>query len=213
MLEHDKKANVKGKRMKLNKLVLAGVLAGIISVCCYEISRAGADGQGGGIRIGVVSIRRIFRGSKRVAEYEQNAISERQQVEARLEKLDKEIQAGRAGLKTLVRSSSDYVTQLKEILHKQAELSTEQEFYKQRTAALKQRMTERLYRDILQATEQVAKEKGLDLVFEQSEPEFPAASPTQLELTLGMHKVLYSGGCVDITAEVTAKVDVQGADR
>jgi Skp family chaperone for outer membrane proteins len=175
----------------------------------YEMSRAAPGAEDKGIRIGVVSVRRVFRDSKRVAAYTQEAISERQQIEAKLEKLDKETQAEEAGLRTLVRGSTDYVAQLKEILQKQAEMRTEQEFYKQKMGAAEQRMTEQLYMDILQGTEQVAREQGLTLVFEKSEPEFPASSPSQLELTMGTYKLLYSEGCVDITDDVTAKVDAQ----
>jgi hypothetical protein len=32
-------------------------------------------------------------------------------------------------------------------------------------------------------------------------------SPTELELSMGMHKLLYSGGCVDISDEVMAILD------
>jgi chromosome segregation ATPase len=39
------------------------------------------------------------------------------------------------------------------------------------------------------------------------EQELPAMSPTELELSMGMHKLLYSGGCVDISDEVMAILD------
>jgi Skp family chaperone for outer membrane proteins len=194
--------------MKSNRLILV-LLVFVFVFLGYEMSRAAPEVEDGRIRIGVASMQQVFRDSRRVAGYMQRVQSERVQTEARLEKLDKEIQAEQAGLKTLVRGSSDYMSQLREILQKQAELQTEQEFYKQNMSAEKQRMTEQLYRDILEATQQVAKERRLDLVFERSEPEFPMSGPGELELAMGTHKVLYSGSCVDITAEVTSRIDAE----
>ena len=92
-------------------------------------------------------------------------------------------------------------------------MTTKKEFYGQSMALQQQRITEELYQAILEQSAAVAKQKGLDLVLEKSEPEIPAQNGTQLELAMGTHKVLYSGGCVDITAEVTAGVDAQGSKK
>ena len=158
-------------------------------------------------KIGVVSIRKIFRDCKRSAKYRQEAIAERQRVDADLAKLNNEIEAQKAGLKTLKIGSESYMAQVKEILEKQAILQAQQEFNKQQRALKEQRTTEDIYRDILRITGEVAKQKDLDLVFEKSEPELPALSPTELELSMGMHKLLYSNGCIDITDEVMARLN------
>lgn len=160
-------------------------------------------------KIGVVSIRKIFRDCKRSAKYRQEAIAERQRVDADLAKLNNEIEAQKAGLKTLKIGSESYMAQVKEILEKQAILQAQQEFNKQQRALKEQRTTEDIYRDILRITGEVAKQNGLDLVFEKSEPELPALSPTELELSMGMHKLLYSNGCIDITGEVMARLNAK----
>ena len=158
-------------------------------------------------KIGVVSIRKIFRGCKRSAKYRQDATAERQQADAELIKLDNDIKAQRAGLKTLQRGSESYMVQVKEILEKQANLQAQQEFYKQQMALKEQKITEDIYGDILRITGEVAKQKGLAFVFERSEPELPALSPTELELSMGLHKLLYSNGCIDISDEVMTRLD------
>jgi Skp family chaperone for outer membrane proteins len=56
-------------------------------------------------------------------------------------------------------------------------------------------------------TEQIAKEKGLELVLDKSEPQFDSVAPEDITLTIGLQKVLYNGGCPDITAEVIARLD------
>jgi Skp family chaperone for outer membrane proteins/uncharacterized coiled-coil protein SlyX len=158
-------------------------------------------------KAGVVSIRKIFRDCKRSAKYRQESNAERQKIDIELTKLDNEIKAQQAGLKTLKRDSENYMAQVKEILEKQANLQAQQEYHKQQLALKEQRITEKIYSDILRITSEIAKEKGLDWVFETSEPALPASSPTELELSMGMHKLLYGGGCLDITDEVMARLD------
>ena len=158
-------------------------------------------------KAGVVSIRKIFRDCKRSAKYRQESNAERQKIDAELTKLDNEIKAQQAGLKTLKIGSENYMAQVKEILEKQGSLKALQQFHKQQLAFKEQRITEDIYGDILRITGEVAKEKGLDWVFETSEPELPASSPTELELSMGMHKLLYGDGCLDITDEVMTRVD------
>ena len=158
-------------------------------------------------KIGVVSIRKIFRDCKRTIQYRQEVRDELQRTEAEENKLNDEIQAQKAGLRTLKIGSESYMAQVKEILEKQASLQAKQEFNKQQRALKEQRITEKIYGDILRITGEVAKEKGLELVFEASEPQLPALSPTELELSMGTHKLLYGGGCSDITDEVISRLD------
>jgi Skp family chaperone for outer membrane proteins len=157
--------------------------------------------------IGVVSIRKIFRDCKKTAQYREQTNAERQQISAGLAKLDNEIKAQREGLKTLKVGSENYMAQVKELLLKQANLQAQQEFHKQQLSIQEQQITETIYSDILRITGEIAKQKGLDLVLEASEPELPATSPTELEMSMGTHKLLYGGGCVDITDDVIRKMD------
>jgi Skp family chaperone for outer membrane proteins len=76
-------------------------------------------------------------------------------------------------------------------------------------AANEQRMIEQLYKDLLKVVEDIAAKKGLDMVFEKSEPDLPAANGNDLTLAISTHKLLYSKGCVDITADVISAVDKQ----
>jgi len=158
-------------------------------------------------KIGVVSIRKIFRDCKKSAKYRPEAMDERQRTDAEENKLDNEIKAQKAGLRTLKIGSENYMAQVKEILEKQANLQAQEEFNKQQRALKEKRITEEIYGDILRMTGEVAKQKGLAFVFERSEPKLPALSPTELELSMGMHKLLYSNGCIDISDEVMTRLD------
>jgi len=96
---------------------------------------------------------------------------------------------------------------LKELLEKQAKFEAQQQFYKQQIELKDKRWTEQLYKDILRETCEVAKQKGLDLVLERDEPELPALSAFDLMTIIRTHKLLYSGGCLDITEEVMGRID------
>ena len=159
--------------------------------------------------IGVVSIRKIFRDCKKTAQYREQTNAERQQLAAELTKLDNEIKAQREGLKTLKVGSENHLAQVKELLEKQASLQAKQEFHKQQLSLKEQQLTEDIYKDILRITSDIAKEQGLDLVLEASEPDLPASNPTELELSMGTHKLLYGGGCQDITDDVIKRLDTE----
>jgi len=86
-------------------------------------------------------------------------------------------------------------------------VEAQQKFNSQQMVLKDRRWTEQLYEEILRITKRLAEEKGLDLVLERDEPEFPVPSPDELMMTLSTHKVLYSAGCVDITDELVARMD------
>lgn len=195
--------------MKFKTMVLALLTCVVALFALHEISWAkqNAKQETSGLKVGTISVRTIFEGCKKNKKYMKEAIAERGRLEAELEKLDKEIEADKAGLKTLKQASTDYMESAKEILQKQAYLQAQQEFYKRQIEFKDQQWTEKLYQDILRVVNKVAKQKGLDLVFEKSEPEFPVPSSSELMLAIRTHKLVYSGQSPDISAEVIAQLD------
>lgn len=194
--------------MKIEKTVSLCVLVVVlVTGVSLEQSRANAAAEDRCLRIGVVSVRRVFQECKRNVRYRREAFVERDKVGADLDKLSKEIELDKAGLKTLRPGSSDYSALMKEVFEKQAKLQAQQEYFKQQMAFKEQAVIEQLFKDLLKATGVVAKERGLDLVLERSEPELPASGGNELTLTISTHKVLYSGGCEDITDAVMARLD------
>lgn len=193
--------------MKIRAVVLIILVGAVVLSFAHQYSRADSKLNTGGPAIGVVSVRRIFQDCERNAKYRQEALAEQDRIVAELEKLAKEIEAEKAGLKTLKPASDDHLAQTKEILERQASLQAQREFHKQHIELKDQRWTEQLYKDILEQTSKVAKQKGLDLVFEKDEIDLPAPSANELMLAIRTHKVLYSEGCLDITEAVMAGLD------
>ena len=195
------------------KMVVLGCLIGVaVLAMSYEYSQAQPETGTLSLKIGVVSVRKVFGNCKRSAKYNAEVLAEQSRTNAELQELSKEIEADKAGLNALKRGTTDYLAQLKEVLDKQGKYDAEKEYRMQQKALKYQRWVEGFYVDILRESGEVAKQKGLDLVLEKDEVEFPALSIDSTMLAIRTHKLLYSGGCLDITDEVIARLDKEESE-
>jgi Skp family chaperone for outer membrane proteins len=197
--------------MKLKSTVFV-VLTTAIIICAAIVAprpgkAASSSKENKCLKIGVVSVRKIFQDCRRNVRYRQEMTAEGDKMEAELEKLSKEIDLAKTSMKALKPSSSDYSALMKEILDKQGRLQAQQEFFKRQMDMRRRGVTEQLYKDIIKATAEVAKSKDFDLVLEKSEPDLPADNSDQLTIEISTNKVLYNSGCEDITDAVLVKVD------
>jgi Skp family chaperone for outer membrane proteins len=165
--------------------------------------------SGTGLKVAVVDIQKVFQGCKKGTSYRKEAIADQDRIFSELDKLSKEIDAEKAGIKTLKEGSSDYMTTAKELFEKQADYQARQEFYKQQIELKDKLWTKEIYQDIVRIAGDIAKEKGLDLVFREDEVDFSETNSNELALAMRVQKVLYSGGCLDITDEITARLDAE----
>jgi Skp family chaperone for outer membrane proteins len=193
--------------MKVKTMVL-GCLAGVLILAMgYEYSQAQSKSNTPSSKIGVVSILKVFRDCKRSAAHMTEFNAERNKIGAALQTLSKEIEKQAAGLKALKPESSDYLAQRKVLIDNQARLEAEQKFYKEQGILKQYKWSKELYQDILRITSELAEQKGLDLVLRKDEIDLLALSVNEFSETVRTHKVLYSGGCVDISDEVVARLD------
>lgn len=187
------------------------VICVLVSLAVLERGRASQPASPTA-RIGVVSMTDVFKNSKKHTQYSNQAVARQARVRAQLDDLRKEAEGEEAELKTLKPGTEDYAKQLLVLLEKRSKLQTQQEFIKQQALLDDKQWLEDLYQAFAKATKDIAREKGLDLVLERTEPEFPIRNE-ELMTTLYMHKAIYSGGCVDLTSEVIARVDANEALR
>lgn len=190
-----------------NKVLIVSCLILIIFVFSYQKGIARSVSAASSKKIGVVSVLNILRDCKRNEKYRGKIAAEQDKLEVEFRELEADIRADEAGLKTLKPNTDDYLDRAKALMQKQAGFQAQQEFYKRRIELKYQQWVEKLYKDILSQVKKVARQKGLDIVIEQTEPELPVAGYTALMTIMSTHKVLYSQGCVNITAEVLALVD------
>jgi len=164
---------------------------------------------GPGLKVAVLSVRKVFQECRRSADYRKEAIADQDRVLAELDELSKEIEAERAELAALKENSSDYLARAKALFEKQANYQARQEFYKQQMEFKDQLWTKELYQDILRTAGEVAKDRGFDLVFREDEIDFSETNINELGLAMRSHKLLYSAGCPDISDEVIARLDAE----
>ncbi len=193
--------------MKVKTMVLSCLAGVFIMAMVFEYSQAQSKSNTPSSKIGIVSILKVFRDSKRSDAHRTEIIAGQNRIRAELQTLSKEIEAQEAGLKALKPESSDYLAQRKELIDNQARLEAEQKFYKEQVILKQYKWSKELYQDILRITSELAEQKGLDLVLKKDEIDLLALSVNEFSETVRTHKVLYSGGCVDISDEVVARLD------
>ncbi len=193
--------------MKVKTMVLSCLTGVVILAMGYEYSQAQPKADTSSSKIGTVSILKVFRDSKRSDAHRTEFNAEQSKIIAALKILSKEIEAKEAGLRALKPESSDYLAQRKDLIDKQARLEAEQKFFKEQAILKQYKLSKELYQDILRITSELAEQKGLDLVLKKDEIDLLALSVNEISETVRTHKVLYSGGCVDISDEVVARLD------
>lgn len=191
-----------------SKLVVISCLTGAVALFfVHEFSVAQPIAPAASSKIGLVSVSRAMRDCKATATFGARAKAEAEQMAAAERALNDEINVLTGGVRALVPGTPDYMDQYKLLVQKQAELKALQEFNREQRSVSQRGWAEKVYKEILRLTKEVAAAKGLDLVLERSEPDFPIQSADQLMMTLSTNKVLYGGGCPDITDEVIAELD------
>jgi len=193
--------------MKIKTAVLGCLTGVVVLLLVHQYSTAQVTTNDQVLPIGIVDVRRALRDCSATAKYRERMDAENTKMDAEEEDLKRKIQALALGLRALKPNSSDYMEQYKEYLQKQGELKTMQEFNPKQKIMKHQQWTETLYQEILRITKELAAVKGLALVLESDEPQFPIQQYEELAMTLNTHKVLYSNGCLDLTDEVIAELD------
>ncbi len=193
--------------MKIKAMFLSCLAGMIILAMGYEYSQAQQKAGTSSAKIGTVSIVKILRNSKRSTAHITRMNTEQNKIRAELEKLSKQLKAQEDMLIALKQDSSDYLAQRKEVINKRISLEAQQAFNKEAAILKEYRWRKEFYQDILRITSELAEQKGLDVVLEKDEIDIPALSVNEFNQTMITRKVLYSGGCIDITDEVMARLD------
>ena len=196
------------------RTMLAGCLVSLIVLfLVHEYSLAQANSGKPALPVATVSVSRSIRDCKATAKFGEKARAENNRMDAEEEKLSTEVKAMAAAMRAgaLKPESTDYMQQYQELLQKQAQLKTMEDLNPQRKALAQQLWTEKLYKEILRITKELASQKGIALVLAVDEPEFPMPRYEELVMALRTHKVLYNGGCLDLTVEVIAALDKEEA--
>lgn len=190
-----------------SKIAFASIVVCVVALwASFQYGYAAPAAATGNLNIGVVSIRSVISDSQQQAKYRSALMSRHSQLQAQLQSRAKDIEAAEAELNTMRPGTEDYLKQLQAVLQKRATLEAEQEYLNQRRNLEDKEWMEKLYQATLNIIDGLAKERGLDMVLERTEPRFPI-SGEELLTAFSAHKVLYAGNCPDLTSEVIKRLD------
>jgi Skp family chaperone for outer membrane proteins len=156
------------------------------------------------IPIGVVRALDILQKDKK---HNEEMNTEQTKARAELSALAKEIESQEGELNALKPTSTDYLKLAETLAEKKAHFNAHRNFLEQQWTLKQQQWTQKMFGEIVRASQEVALEKKLPLVLVKDDPN-TATQPQALATLIATQKVLYSGGCPDITEEVQAKLSV-----
>jgi len=192
--------------MKFKTMVLGCLVSAIILATGYEYLQAQPNVTGS-MKIGVVSVHSALRNCKATLKFRERLIAEKVKMDSEEKTLATEGQALADSLRAYKADSNEYMQTFQMMVQTQSKLKALQETNPRRRALKEMQWTQKLYKEILRITKELAAKKGLALVLGADEPEFPFQRYEELVMTLSTHKVIYNNGCVDLTSEVVAQLD------
>jgi len=188
--------------MKLTKQVTAALVIAIMFIGAWQVGRLDAESAVAPAKIGVVNVTDVLENSQKHKDWQAKMQKERARMEGEFEKLKAELEAMQANLKILSPGSADYLKTQSELLEKKAVMQAKDDFYRTKVEAEMQQWTELLYQKMLTVTEQVARQKGLDMVISDESLDLPAPSLRDFMLTIKTKKMIYHNPNYDITTAV-----------
>ena len=160
-------------------------------------------------KIGVVSWRTVLNTCDSSTEMDKQFSEKRKLAEDEITKLQDEVVSLEIDVKTSKPGSDDYMEKMQQLFQKKAIVEAKQQFHKQEIAIREQKAAEDVFRQVIEASQEVGKEMGLDLVLAKSDNEFPLANPSDLMLTVRTTKVYYNSDAIDITPEVIERMNAK----
>lgn len=194
--------------MKSKAIVFGGLVIGLLGVIGYQQGQVSAAKAGiAPAKVGVVSIDKILKNSKKHEAWKKTMDTEEQRIRAEFDKAKSELDLLQADMKTRTVGSADFLKLNREYAEKKAILEAKDGYYQQEVEQRVKEWTESLYKDIQKRTEEAAKKNGLDIVISREDVEYPSVSMRDMLLTIRTNKVMYYAASLDITDEVLAVLD------
>ncbi|MCU0915666.1 MAG: OmpH family outer membrane protein [Planctomycetes bacterium] len=154
--------------------------------------------------VGVIRIVEVLQVLSKDKKHGETIAVDRSRARSELETLAKEIEAAENEIRTLKPDSRDYASQFEIVTEKKAHYSARKEFLDRQMVVKQQLWTQKTYTQIVQTTQEVAVEKGLSLVL--AKDDLVTTQPEAVPAMITTQKMIYSGGCPDITKDVLARL-------
>jgi Skp family chaperone for outer membrane proteins len=160
-------------------------------------------------KIGTVDIQRVYEDCDAIKTFSEKLNAEMKTMTAQEDQLTASIQALETELDSgaLRIGSQDFFDRNRELAQKRSELSYLKDFNKSEQALKGQLWKMDIYKKILDMAKTLGKEKDLYLVLAVEETDLSPQRAEEFANVVRSHKVLYSGGCLDLTDEVIARLN------
>ncbi len=183
------------------------VMMAVVVLAMGVYRQVGADAAAGAAKIAVVDVTKVLETSQKhqawktkMEKDQEAAKKEFNDMRAELEQLQQNIKLRKVG-------SDDHISLTQQFVEKKAILEAKNSFYEEKVTAQMQSWTEELYKQFLVIVDNIAQQKGIDLVLSKEDLDLPAPSLRDFMLTIKTKKVLFNNPKLDITAEVLAALD------
>ena len=193
--------------MKMYKQVCIVLVALVILLGMYQHGKLNAYSASSAPKVGVVNVTTVLENSKKHKQWQEKMQAEQTETRQQFEKMREELEALQANLKLRTPGTEEFLKLRQEMNEKTALLEAKDQSYRDRVEMQMQNWTESLYQEMLKVIEQVAKDKGLDMIIADELMDLPAPSLRDFMLTIKTKKVLYFNSNFDLTAEVLAALD------
>lgn len=162
-------------------------------------------------RIGTVDIQAVSEQCNATKAYSEKVKTEIQKLTNEEDKLNTTIKLLQADIDSgaLKIGSQEYFDKYRDLRGKEAELKNLQDYNQQEQGLKTQLWKMDLYKKITTIANNLGKEKELYLVLAVEEPDLSPQRADDFANVVRSHKVLYSGGCLDLTKEVIEKLNQQ----
>ena len=193
------------KNSKMTILVLMAAL--LVLLGASQQGKLDADSAVKPAKIGVVNVTKVLEDSAKSKQWQEKMQQEQTDTKNEFNQMRTEVEAIQANLKLRTPGTEDFLKLRQEMVEKGAMLEAKNKFYQDKVTFEMQRWTEGLYQQLLKVIEDVAKDKGLDIVIADESLFLPSPSLQDFMLTVKTRKLLYHNSQYDLTDEVLAALD------
>ena len=187
--------------------IMLAVLGAAAVFMSFQQGYAAGKGTIPPARVGIVDVTQILENCKRNQQWQEKAQADRQKVQGEFQQMKTALDALQANIKALKPGSSDYYDLMDQYEQKKAIMDGKNSFYESKFTQETQQWMEELYKDFMKVVDQVAQDKGLDVVLGKETLDLPAPTLRDFMLSVKTKKVLYNHADLDITSDVLTALD------
>ncbi len=193
--------------MKISKQICVLLVVVIVALGAYQHGQLNAVSSVSPAKIGIVNVTKVLENCQKHKQWQEKMQAEQTQMRDQFKKMREELEALQANLKLRTPGTEEFLNLRQELNEKTAMMEAKDESYRARVEMQMQSWTESLYQELLKVVDQVAKDKGLDVILADELLDFPAPSLRDFMLSIKTKKILYHNANFDLTDDVLAALD------